>query len=236
MPIDTVSLSIKALWIKFMKVIFWLISLLIATAMMPAAANSISVKVIDLQGNPVEGAVLENMQPVILSSAPTELAVIDQIDKSFVPEMIVIRQGQRVDFPNSDNIRHHVYSFSAAKTFELKLYADRPEKPITFDKHGVVVLGCNIHDGMVGYIYVAADEAVTRTDSNGQATLELSEGAETFSLWHPYHREGPEYREQHRIKTLEMDTSKAFFTLTLAIEAPAPRDTFEDTFDAFIHE
>ena len=49
-------------------------------------------------------------------------------------------------FPNLDPIMHHVYSFSATKPFEIKLYSGDPPTGILFDKPGVATLGCNIHD------------------------------------------------------------------------------------------
>jgi hypothetical protein len=107
----------------------------------------------------------------------------DQINKTFVPEVLVVRRGQQVSFPNSDDIRHHVYSFSAPKTFEIRLYKGRDSEPVLFDQEGVVVLGCNIHDQMVGYIYVADNEAAWLTNSTGE--LNLASKPESFHLWHP---------------------------------------------------
>jgi plastocyanin len=77
-----------------------------------------------------------------------------QQKKQFVPEVLVVPVGSEVRFPNHDTVRHHVYSFSPAKKFELKLYTGTPANPVLFDRPGVVVLGCNIHDQMVGWILV----------------------------------------------------------------------------------
>ncbi|TMS75635.1 methylamine utilization protein, partial [Pseudoalteromonas sp. S1690] len=93
-------------------------------------------------------------------------------------------KGQLVNFPNSDDIRHHVYSFSAVKPFELKLYAGTPNQPLKFENAGVVVLGCNIHDSMVGYIYIADDKQVLVSDANGLVTL--SNSTKQVTVWHPY--------------------------------------------------
>src|SRR5882757_8652807 len=86
------------------------------------------------------------------SGAP---AILDQINKEFVPEVLVVRVGTSVLFPNSDSVAHQVYSFSPAKKFALPLYRGRPYPPVVFDKAGTVTLGCNIHDQMVGYIVVS---------------------------------------------------------------------------------
>jgi plastocyanin len=96
---------------------------------------------------------------------------VDQVDKQFVPFVKPIFVGSVVRFPNSDNIRHQVYSFSAPKKFELPLYAGKNAPPIVFDKPGVVVLGCNIHDWMIGYIYVAETPFSAKTGPLGTAVI-----------------------------------------------------------------
>lgn len=158
------------------------------------AFADISFLVQDQQGNALPDAVIEVTSESVQPAAVNELGIIDQIDKAFVPELVIVQQGQLVDFPNSDNIRHHVYWFSKAKTFELKLYADRPEQPVLFDHHGVVVPGCNIHDSMVGYLYVAADKRVSKTDNNGIARLAASSENTQISVLHAYNDTGPEHR------------------------------------------
>ncbi|WP_101758086.1 methylamine utilization protein [Oceanicoccus sp. KOV_DT_Chl] len=105
----------------------------------------------------------------------------DQVGKQFLPHLLVIQKGQTVTFPNSDNIRHHIYSFSQPKPFEIRMFKGGEFKTIAFDKPGIVVLGCNIHDQMIGYIYVADTELTAVTDSNGLATIEA---ATELTLWH----------------------------------------------------
>ena len=121
-------------------------------------AADISFVVRDQLGNPLSDAVIEQVAIKNNESTPLPVAVMDQVNKQFSPTVLIVQQGQLVDFPNSDDIRHHVYSFSPAKVFDIKLYAGQPEKPEKFDTSGVVVLGCNIHDSMVGYIYVAKNQ------------------------------------------------------------------------------
>ena len=79
--------------------------------------------------------------------------IMDQVDKQFVPLLLAIRVGDQLSFPNSDNIRHHVYSFSPARTFQLPLYRGIPSAPVSFAVTGRVVLGCNIHDRMAAHVY-----------------------------------------------------------------------------------
>jgi plastocyanin len=104
--------------------------------------------------------------------APVEhKASIDQVNRRFVPRVNVIQTGTAVTFPNSDNIRHSVYSFSRPRTFTLKLYAGTPASPVVFDQPGIVVLGCNIHDTMVAWVLVVDTAFFARTAADGSASL-----------------------------------------------------------------
>lgn len=115
-----------------------------------------------------------------------KLLLVDQIDKEFVNKTTLINVGDSINFPNKDNIDHHVYSFSAVKQFELPLYKDMPHQPVLFDKPGVVKLGCNIHDWMVGYIYVADTPFAAMTDAEGNVSVaNLPEGDYELRVWHP---------------------------------------------------
>lgn len=110
-------------------------------------------------------------------------AVMDQVDVSFVPHVLAVDQGQEVVFPNSDSIRHHVYSFSKPKQFEIKLYDGVPLSPVRFEQAGVVVLGCNIHDSMQGYIVVSPWPEYGVTDSHGKISFRTK--PEHVAVWHP---------------------------------------------------
>ncbi len=118
-------------------------------------------------------------------SLTTSLRTIDQRNREFVSHILAIHAGESVIFPNSDNIQHHVYSFSPTNSFEIQLYKGMPAKPISFDKAGIVVLGCNIHDWMVGYVYVTDAPYFTQTDAKGAWTLNLPADDYTLTLWHP---------------------------------------------------
>ncbi len=114
------------------------------------------------------------------------IAVVDQINRAFVPHVSVVRAGTMVSFPNNDDIRHHVYSFSDAKTFELPLYQGTPADPVEFGQAGIVTLACNIHDWMLAFVYVTDAEWFAVTDDNGEARLELPEHETyTVTVWHP---------------------------------------------------
>ncbi|KPY25753.1 Protein containing plastocyanin/azurin family domain [Pseudomonas coronafaciens pv. porri] len=150
-----------------------------------ASAATFTAQVIDSQGKPLADAVVTLQGPA--GTAPVALqAAMDQREQEFAPHVLAVHSGTQVKFPNSDNIRHQVYSFSPAKRFELRLYEGTPSAPLLFDKPGVVVLGCNIHDWMVGYIYVTDEPWFGVTDSNGLLKLDqLPAGHYAATLWHP---------------------------------------------------
>jgi hypothetical protein len=100
--------------------------------------------------------------------------------------VLVISAGTQVEFPNHDIVSHHVYSFSQAKTFELALYKGNTHPPLVFDEPGVVVLGCNIHDSMLGYIVVVPTEHYALSDERGTVRLEgVPSGDYMVDVWTP---------------------------------------------------
>ena len=153
-----------------------------------AQTSEIVAAVADSRGKPVADAVVVAV-PVVANVrivARMRDAVVDQVAKEFVPRVMAIFVGTTVTFPNHDNVRHHVYSFSPAKRFELPLYSGVPAQPVVFDKPGVVVLGCNIHDWMIGYIYVSESPYFAKTASDGKAVIsDLPPHVYTVRVWHP---------------------------------------------------
>jgi plastocyanin len=155
----------------------------------------IAATVTDDQGRPVADAVVVAVPTdgsMRLPSRSRE-AIVDQVDQEFSPKVTVVLVGTPVRFPNHDNIRHQVYSFSPAKRFELPLYAGVPAEAVVFDKPGVVVLGCNIHDWMIGYIYVSESPHFAKTGKDGTALIaELTPRTYSVRVWHPQLEAGEE--------------------------------------------
>lgn len=141
-----------------------------------------TLKIIDEQGEPVSNAVV-SFPSGLASNSATHIATMDQVARQFVPRVLVINKGQSVSFPNSDEVRHHVYSFSAIKPFEIKLYKDSDEPPIKYDQAGIGVLGCNIHDSMIGYIYVTDNELAKVTSLTGEVVFD-EPVPNKVSVWH----------------------------------------------------
>ena len=156
-----------------------------------AGAATLDVDVRDASGQPVaDAAVYATSASGATEARPGKVVEIQQIDREFVPYLTVIQTGTTATFPNRDPILHHVYSFSPAKSFEIKLYHGRSPSEVTFDKPGVVTLGCNIHDWMIGYVLIVSTPHFTRTDASGTARLrDLAAGSYEVQAWHPRQRE-----------------------------------------------
>ena len=169
--------------------------LLLACGTATGYAAELRVLVKDHHGKRVADAVVmaTPLDPKSSLRAKTPPDAVDQVDKQFVPYVKPVFVGSKIHFPNSDNIRHQVYSFSPAKKFELPLYGGTDAPPVVFDKPGVVVLGCNIHDWMVGYIYVSDTPFFAKTTLAGTASIEdLPPGEYSVRLWHPSMEHGEE--------------------------------------------
>ncbi len=155
----------------------------------PICAAELNVTIADKHGNGVENAVVELIVDPGATTPVTPLptsAEMRQRDKQFAPGLLLIPAGASVDFPNEDPILHHVYSFSPAKQFELRLYGNEQVPSIIFDRTGPVALGCNIHDNMRGHIYVSAATYFGLTLADGTGRFgDVRTGSYTASVWHP---------------------------------------------------
>jgi plastocyanin len=156
-------------------------------------AGSIEARVSDQKARPLKDSVVFAVpkgKSAERQGSDTK-TVIDQIDKEFIRFVTPIPVGTAINFPNHDQIRHHVYSFSEAKRFEIPLYTGTPAKPVVFDKPGVVVLGCNIHDWMSAYVFVLDTPYYAVTSEDGAARIEgVPSGEYEIRAWHPSIRQG----------------------------------------------
>jgi plastocyanin len=192
-----------------------------------AQCAELSVTVLDAGKRPIADVVViaraEGRTPLL----PATKESIDQIDQEFIPFVKVVTVGSAVQFPNKDSVRHQVYSFSPAKKFELPLYAGTPSEPVVFDRPGIVTLGCNIHDWMLAYVYVADTPYFAVTASSGRAVLQaLPPGEYVVQIWHP-RMEGTEKNSAQRLTVGEGAAVSATWTLKLNADlrprrAPVP--------------
>lgn len=166
---------------------FLAVFLLWAAAWPLGAQAAVSVQVLDSAGQPVPNAVVyaEPAGGTAAPAKPPRQVEIEQKNKTFIPLVTVVQTGTPILFPNHDTVRHHVYSFSPAKTFELKLYSGVPGSPVVFDKAGTVVLGCNIHDDMVAYVQVVNTPHFGVSDRSGVVRLEgMPNGRYALKAWY----------------------------------------------------
>lgn len=168
-----------------------LYALALAGAASPLAATPLNVRIVDASGRPVPDAVV-TLYPVGTAARAPRAAgrfVVAQQKLQFRPFLTVVPVGADVSFPNLDPTKHHVYSFSAAKRFELKLFARDQSRTVHFDKPGVVAVGCNIHDQMSAFIVVTDSAWTARTNAQGFASFGDAPAAPgRLTIWHPYLR------------------------------------------------
>lgn len=158
-------------------------------ALIPGAAIAAELVIeLDNEGADLDQAVvwLERDAEAFESYRPDDGTLrMDQRDRAFVPKVLAVSKGQSVRFQNSDDVRHHVYSFSEAKRFELPLFRSGESHVVQFDQAGVVVVGCNIHDYMIGYVVIADSPWIGRADEAGRIALDVPPGRYQLVVWHP---------------------------------------------------
>jgi len=196
-----------------------------------AGAGELNSRIADEDGKPVADAVISLMpeDPAVRDQAaptlwdPLRRAVIDQRDETFIPYVVVIGQGGSVVFHNGDTPHHHVYSFSAIKSFEFVMIPGTESAPVVFDKPGIAAIGCNIHDQMIAYVYVSDTPWVALTDRAGEAHIAaLPEGVFTATIWHPSLRPGRPAPTQK--VTIGSGPAALALTLTLSLLPPKHHD------------
>jgi plastocyanin len=202
----------------------FLVAIIAVTA---CRAGELTVSVIDPSGHGVTDVVVvvapaESAAPHATPTSPD--AIMDQRDRAFSPRVLVVRVGTSVEFPNNDTVSHQVYSFSQAKKFQLPLYKGKSHPPVTFDRAGLVVLGCNIHDQMVGYIYVTDAPFFGKTDPAGALRVPgLSAGEYRISVWSPFIAD----QASSLTRTVRVDAQEAAASRVQLVDAlrarPEPR-------------
>ena len=196
----------------------WL-GLLLLLAVGDAACAGLRVLVTDQHGKPVADAVVGVLPPpgMPLPPAPTpRVHTVNQVSLTFVPYIEVLRPGDRVVFRNGDRTRHHVYSFSAAKSFEFMLSPGESSAELTLDRPGVVAVGCNIHDSMITYLYVSDAPWLGRTGADGVATIQgIPAGSYTVQAWQPRLRPGRARAVQEKVALADGQPRQLAFKLAL---------------------
>lgn len=203
--------------------------LLLYTA--PSLAAEVQVKLTDNNAKPLANVVIQLIPDLRIASSPAmDEAIMDQVNKQFLPRILVVQKNTQVRFPNSDSIKHHVYSFSPAQVFELQLYKGLNADPLLFSKTGVVELGCNVHDWMLGYIYVVDTPYFGKTDGKGMLNLTVPDGTYNLVLWNPRIQDSPDSLSSPVAidgdRSIERQIKQALLPNTMAVEAD--NDEFAD--------
>ncbi|MCU1347761.1 MAG: putative secreted protein [Acidobacteria bacterium] len=154
------------------------------------SAATLDIQVASANGAPVQDAVVYAI-PARPIPAGHKVASMDQKDRMFVPHVLPVQTGTWVEFPNSDNIRHQVYSLSPARRFQLPLYTGKPAFPLQFSKSGIVLLGCNIHEQMNAYIVVVDTPYFGKTEAGRTSLNDVEAGQYTLHVWYPDMRAEP---------------------------------------------
>ena len=194
-------------------------------AVLPAFGATVGVTVTGSDGRPAENAIVELVSQTAtadpaVTKVPVE-AIVDQRDETFLPLVSLIRRNGHVVFTNNDTTMHQVYSFSDIKQFAFEIDEGQHSAPVVFDKPGVAAVGCNIHDQMITYVYVAATPWAVRTDINGRAQIPgVPAGSYRANIWHPRLAAG------HAAPAVPLMVSgeSAQLNASLVLSTPDPRD------------
>lgn len=197
---------------------------LLAPALASADAGNFEFRILGADEKPVGDAVVSLVpkggaparRP---EGSPAPKARMDQIDRQFKPHVLAVETGTVVDFPNSDQIRHSIYSFSAPRVFEVKLYRGLEAPPVTFAEPGLVVLGCHIHDDMLGFIYALDTPYAEVSHGDGSGTItDVPSGLYTLEVRHPR-------VDQSILTRIEVELPLTGPLSVALDESPPPRET-----------
>lgn len=193
-----------------------------------APAAGLTVTVTSVDDEPVEhAAVLLHAEGDTSAHADRPRIAIDQQGQQFQPWVAAIPRGGEIVFSNHDDITHHVYSFSPAKRISFRLRSGERHAPLEMDETGVVIVGCNIHDWMVGYIHVSDATYTATTDESGHAVFDdLPAGTWRASIWHPGLED--DALPEAQLARLSGDASTRIdFRLTAPLSESGPQEPLE---------
>lgn len=193
---------------------------------------ALDVTVTGDSGQPLADAVV-TVQPAAGQAVrvpPPGTAVLAQRGHRFVPFVLPIRTGTGVTFPNYDDTRHHVYSFSPVHPFEIELYKGDPQRTEVFDRPGVAAIGCNIHDYMQAFVYVTDAPFFARTGDDGRVSfVDLPTGLVQVQVWHPW------AQQEMPARTLDLDPDGVAQTaFSVPLTPPPPRRPEENALQQWI--
>ncbi len=170
-----------------------------------------------LDGKALEGRGVITLEPVggkFRKRAPKS-RVMEQRNREFAPKILAVPVGSTVAFPNFDTIYHNVFSRSDAQPFDLGIYKNGQSRELTFEKEGIIRLGCNLHANMSAYIVVVAAPHYVVTDDKGHFSFRsLEPGKYKVRAW-------SERTMKPVTQEITILPDKNSVTLTLPADAPA---------------
>ena len=211
-------------WFFYCFILFYLNGL-----SLPLMAAQLELSVTDDKGRPLANTVAALVPIKQINYSDFPIAIMDQQQNMFVPGVLALRVNTLVNFPNRDDVRHHVYSFSPAKKFELRLYHGMTAEPVLFDQAGTVVLGCNIHDSMVAYIYVVDTDYFAIADEQGKIHINAPEGEYRMQIFHPQMKGNYPEAAITLVESQAVNRTVVVNNLT-TLKKTEPTDEFSDLF------
>ena len=125
---------------------------------------------------------LEGVGP---SAGNSSIPQVQQLDRRFMPDLVVVPVGSTVSFPNMDPIFHNIYSLSKPKSFDLGSYDKGETRKVVFPKPGIVDVYCHLHPNMAATIVVTPNRWYARPDRTGQYRIpNVPSGQYTVVAWH----------------------------------------------------
>jgi len=209
-----------------------LVLTVLAFAASPSFGAPLSVTVLLPNGKPLAGAIVTALPTSgpAHPAAPVS-AIMDQVNKAFEPDLLVIPVNSTVSFPNSDTVNHEIYSFSPPKRFQLPLYRGKRYPPVRFDSPGVITLGCNIHDEMLAYVVVTDAPFFGRAAPNGTWSAEVPAGSYRINIWHPRIRDDD--KDLQRKVTVAETTGETLQFRLKKLSRPAPLEGRPHSWDSY---
>ena len=159
---------------------------LVVSLSLAAWAGTIEGKVSGVSGKSV---VYVETIPGKTFPPPEKHQLMDQKGLLFQPHVLIVQQGETVDFLNSDSVQHNVFwpSVGGDKKagHNLGTWPKGEKRAFKFDHPGVVPLLCNVHPEMSGYIVVSPTPYYAETDAGGNYTIkDVPDGSYTVTAWH----------------------------------------------------
>ena len=152
-----------------------------------AVALELTIRLNEKTNLPLDGTIVELAGPDHVTASQKD-HVINQIKKEFDPSISIVPKGSTILLLNEDSFKHHIYSLSKGNQFDIPLFSKPSQKEVLLNSHGIVKMGCNIHDWMISYVDVNESELVKEVSKSPVTFSGLSAGEYQVRVWNPRFR------------------------------------------------